>query len=73
MWSAAPSNFAHSHLGPLTSVDIVCAMGMLHDNTASISTTIQNSTRAVLRGDYSAHNSWRACSTRSRNPRSRDI
>jgi hypothetical protein len=25
------------------------------------------------RGDYSADNSWRACSTRSRNVRSRDI
>jgi hypothetical protein len=55
MWSAAPSNFAHSHLGPLTSVDIVCAMGMLHDNTASISTTIQNShTRWIARGLFCA-------------------
>jgi hypothetical protein len=74
MWSAAPSNFAHSYLGPLSSVDIVCAMGMLHDNTASISTTIKNShTRCIARGLFCAQLLARMLDTLAESPVSRHL
>jgi hypothetical protein len=55
MWSAATSHFLRPHLHRFDPVDSVCAMGTLPRNTASISTTFQNShRRRIARGLFCA-------------------
>ena len=71
MWAGLVMLPRRRSYSPSQSVETLWAVGT-HGPT--LCTTIQSShTARAARGDYSAHNSWRACSTRSRNVRSRDI